>query len=47
MLGVPSLVGFVVALPGLPPELYIQALQVTDTGLEVTVSGDNVNLVPR
>ena len=47
VLGVPSLVGFVVALPGLPPELYIQALQVTDTGLEVTVSGDNVNLVPR
>jgi len=47
VLGVPSLVGFVVALPGLPPELYIQALQVTDTGLEVTVSGDNVDLVPR
>ncbi len=47
VLGVPSLVGFVVALPGLPPELCIEALQVTDTGLEVTVSGDNVNLVPR
>jgi len=47
VLGVPSLVGFAVALPGLPPELYIQALQVTDTGLEVTVSGDNVNLVPQ
>ena len=47
VLGVPSLVGFAVALPGLPPELYIQTLQVTDTGLEVTVSGDNVNLVPR
>jgi hypothetical protein len=47
VLGVPSLVGFVVALPGLPPQLCIQALQVTETGLEVTVSGDNVNLVPR
>ena len=47
VLGVPSLVGFVVALPGLPPELCIEALQVTDTGLEVTVSGDNVSLVPR
>ena len=47
VLGVPALVGFVVALPGLPPELSIKALQVTDTGLEVTVSGKNVNLVPR
>lgn len=47
VLGVPSLVGFVVALPGLPPELCITALQVTDSGLEVTVSGDNVNLIPR
>jgi hypothetical protein len=47
LLGVPSLLGFVVALPGLPPELCIEALQVTDIGLEVTVSGDNVNLVPR
>jgi LmeA-like phospholipid-binding len=46
VLGVPSLVGFVVALPGLPPELCITELQVTDNGLQVTVSGDNVNLVP-
>jgi DUF2993 family protein len=46
VLGVPSLVGFVVALPGLPPELSITELHVTDNGLEVTVSGDNVNLVP-
>jgi LmeA-like phospholipid-binding len=45
VLGVPSLVGFVIALRGLPPELCIAALQVTDSGLEVTVSGDNVNLV--
>ena len=44
VLGVPSLLGFVVALPGLPPELSIRALQVSDTGLQVTVSGDNVNL---
>lgn len=46
VLGVPSLVGFVVALPGLPPELCITDIEVTDNGLEVTVSGDNVNLVP-
>ncbi len=39
-----GLVGFVIALPGLPPELVIHALQVTDAGLEVTVTGDDVIL---
>jgi hypothetical protein len=47
MLGVPSLVGFAVALPGLPRELCITDIRVSDGGLEVTVSGDNVNLVLR
>jgi LmeA-like phospholipid-binding len=44
VLGVRGLVGFVIALPGLPPELMIHALQVTDAGLEVTVAGDEVVL---
>jgi hypothetical protein len=47
VLGVKGLVGFVIALPGLPPELLIHALQVTDDGLEVTVTGDDVILAPR
>jgi len=43
-LGVPSVVGFVIAVPGLPPEVSIAALRVRDGGLEVTVQGDQVNL---
>lgn len=46
VLGVPSLVGFAIALPGLPPQLTIDSLQVTDAGLEVTVRGENVSLGP-
>jgi hypothetical protein len=47
VLGVPSLVAFVIALPGLPPELAIDSLRVTDAGLEITVRGANVNLTPQ
>jgi LmeA-like phospholipid-binding len=47
VLGVKGLVGFVISLPGLPPELVIQALHVTDAGLEVTVTGDEVILGSR
>jgi hypothetical protein len=44
VLGVKGLVGFVITLPGLPPQLVINALQVTDAGLEVTLTGDDVIL---
>jgi LmeA-like phospholipid-binding len=44
VLGVKGLVGFVITLPGLPPQLVINALQVTDEGLEVTLTGDDVIL---
>jgi hypothetical protein len=43
VLGVKGLVGFVITLP-LPPQLVINALQVTDEGLEVTLTGDDVIL---
>jgi hypothetical protein len=46
VLGVPSLVGFVIALPGLPPRLTIDTLEVTDAGLEITMRGENVDLGP-
>ena len=46
VLGVPSLVGFVIALPGLPPRLTIDTLDVTDAGLEITMRGDDVELGP-
>ena len=46
VLGVPSLVGFVIALPGLPPRLTIDRLDVTDTGLEVTMRGEDIDLGP-
>lgn len=44
VLGVKGVVGFVITLPGLPPQLVINALQVTDQGLEVTLTGDDVIL---
>ena len=46
VLGVPSLVGFVIALPGLPPRLTIDTLDVTDTGLEITMRGEDIELGP-
>ena len=46
MLGVPSLVGFVMTLTGLPPQLAIDKLRVTDAGLEITMCGENVDLGP-
>ena len=46
MLGVPSLVGFVMTLTGLPPQLAIDKLRVTDAGLEITMRGENVDLGP-
>jgi hypothetical protein len=47
VLGVPSLVGFVLTVPGLPRELTIDAVRVTDAGLEISMSGDEVILTPR
>jgi hypothetical protein len=47
VLGVPSLMAFVIGLPGLPPELTIDSLQVTDVGLEITLCGEDVNLTPH
>lgn len=47
VLGVPGLVGFVFTLPGLPRELMIDAVRVTDAGLEITLRGDEVKLPPR
>ena len=47
LLGVPGLVGFVFRLPGLPRELTIDAVRVTDAGLEITLRGDEVKLPPR
>jgi hypothetical protein len=46
VLGVPSLVGFVITLPGLPPRLTIDTLDVTDAGLQITMRGENVDLGP-
>ena len=46
VLGIPSLVGFVIAIPGLPPRLAIDTLDVTDVGLEVTMRGQNIDLGP-
>jgi DUF2993 family protein len=46
VLGVPSLVGFVLAVPGLPRELTTDAVRVTDVGLEISMSGDEVKLTP-
>ena len=47
VLGMPSLVGFVLAVPGLPHELMIDAVRVTDVGLEISMSGAEVKLTPR
>lgn len=47
VLGVPSLVAFVIPLTALPAELTIDSLRVTDGGLEVSMRGENVNLGPR
>jgi len=47
VLGVPSLVGFVLAVPRLPRELTIDAVRVTDVGLEISMSGAEVKLTPR
>lgn len=42
--GVPSLVGFVIALPAMPPQLTIASVRVTTAGLEVSVHGRDVTL---
>ncbi|HEX9031071.1 MAG TPA: DUF2993 domain-containing protein [Streptosporangiaceae bacterium] len=47
VLGFPSLVGFAIALPALPPELVIDSVAVTADGLAVTLHGDNVTLGGR
>jgi hypothetical protein len=46
VLGVPSLVGFVIALRGLPPGLTIDTVDVTDAGLEITIRGEDIELGP-
>lgn len=46
VLGVPSLVGFVIGLPAMPPQLVIKSVRVTGDGLEVSLRGDNVTLAP-
>jgi hypothetical protein len=40
--GVPSLVGFALDVPGMPAELAIEAVLVTDHGLELTIGGSDV-----
>jgi hypothetical protein len=47
VLGVPSLVGFVLSVPGLPRELIVDSVRVTDVGLEISMSGDEVKLTRR
>jgi len=44
VLGIPSLVGFAIALPAMPPELAIESVGISAAGLEVSVRGDNVHL---
>jgi LmeA-like phospholipid-binding len=46
VLGVKGVVGFVITLPSLPPQLLISALRVTEAGLEVTLTGNDVILAP-
>ncbi|HXP19166.1 MAG TPA: DUF2993 domain-containing protein [Streptosporangiaceae bacterium] len=40
--GIPAPVGFVLGLPAMPQDLKITSVQVTSTGLEVTVTGTDV-----
>ncbi len=47
VLGIPSLVGFAITLASMPPELAIDAVVVTDAGLEVSMRGQNVALAGR
>lgn len=44
VLGVPSLVGFAIGLPALPPELVIESVSVSDIGLAVRLRGADVAL---
>jgi hypothetical protein len=44
VVGVPALVGFVIGLPAMPPELTIRSVRVTEAGLEVWVRGDDVRI---
>ncbi len=46
VLGVPSMVGFVLTLPGLAPEVTIDSVRATDAGLAITLRGENVELTP-
>jgi hypothetical protein len=47
VLGIPSLVGFAIALASMPPELAIDDVVVTDAGLEVSICGQNVALAAQ
>lgn len=44
VLGVPSLVGFEIAMPAMPPQLVIDAVSATDSGLTVMLRGERVIL---
>lgn len=46
LLGVPSLLGFVIPLPGLPPGLVIGSLRIGAGGVELTLAGENIPLGP-
>lgn len=47
VLGMPSLLGFVIPLPGLPPGLTIDSLRLGDGGVELTLRGENIRLGPE
>lgn len=46
VLGVPSLVAFMIALTGLPPGLTIQSLRPGDTKVELVMAGQNIPIGP-
>jgi LmeA-like phospholipid-binding len=47
VVGVPALVGFVIGVPAMPPELTIRSVRVTKAGLEVIAAGGDVRIAGR
>jgi DUF2993 family protein len=45
--GIPALVGFVIGLPAMPPELTIRSVRVTEAGLEARVQGHDIRIAGR
>jgi len=43
VVGVPALVGFVIGLPAMPPQLTIRSVRISGAGLEVSVQGSGVS----